>query len=229
MPLDFEHQIPHGLIWKPVMGHEPTNDLWLYGIDESTAQLMNKLTYPFEGNYTGIIFEDHPAMVTVRQLRNFGIKHLPAFGAMAFYTLQHIPHSFILSPIHRRERRGTVPQVTYSVSGNIITFTISPNEDIYECYRIELQQSYFIQEKIVYGIDGVAVVDIPTSFSGVIIALVTGYSEEISIASETWQALITIGPSPSPGKYLAMDAISGELLVDNETGELLLWKEDADE
>lgn len=189
MALDFEREIALGPGVKPNLAHEPDNGLWQYKI--INTRIDNFVAYPVNGLYDNISFTKKPSLLTAKQVRDVGIKHLPGYGAYGFFTLLHQDNSYVLCPIHNRRLTGKEPVVTITdLGGNVFRFNISSTEE-YECYRIELIEGFFTEEKIVYGIEGTAEVTLAPELAGELLVQVTGYSNEISIVSGPWEGTLT--------------------------------------
>ena len=96
-----------------------------------------------------------------------------------------------MCPIHNKKVTGKKPEVVITALGdNNFRFNITSTDE-YECYRIELIESFFTEEKIVYAIDGAAEVTLAPELAGELFVQVTGYSNEISIASIPWEGTLT--------------------------------------
>jgi hypothetical protein len=189
MALVFEREIALGPGAKPNLAHEPNNDLWQYKIIDT--RLDNFITQPINGVYDNISFTKKPNLMTVKQVRDLGIKNLPGYGAYGFFTLLHLDNSYVMCPIHNNKITGRTPEVTITDLGdNNFRFNITSDEE-YECYRIELIESFFTEEKIVYASNGTAEVILAPELAGELFVQVTGYSDEIAIASAPWEGLLT--------------------------------------
>lgn len=189
MALDFEREIALGPGAKPNLVHESDNGLWQYKI--INTRLDNFVAYPVNGLYDNISFTKKPSLLTAKQVRDVGIKHLPGYGAYGFFTLLHQDNSYVLCPIHNKKITGRAPEVTITDLGeNVFRFNISSTEE-YECYRIELIKDFFTEEYIVYAIDGTAEYEVAPELAGDLLVAVTGYSDEISIASEPFESSLT--------------------------------------
>lgn len=191
MSLVYEREISLGSCNKPIWGHEPDNLLWQYNINPTTAQLDNSATYPPLGQYDELSFQERPHGITQRAVYDFGVKTLPHYGAYAFFTPTTGISSFVLMPLHYNRDLGRVPEVVVTISGTQVTVAIT-SQDLYECYRIELQQSYTTSEYIVYAQNGAATKTFTTELNGSCLLRVTGYSDEISIRSNVYEQIVTI-------------------------------------
>jgi hypothetical protein len=94
--IEFEYELSHGQAKKPAVSHEPDNGLWLYRVDGSA--LISERAEPVLGLYHSLNFVRQPGIIG-DAVTDFGIKHLPRFGAIAFYTLPD-GRSFVLCPLH---------------------------------------------------------------------------------------------------------------------------------
>lgn len=189
MALTFTNEIALGPGAKPALAHETDNGLWQYKI--INTRLDNFVSFPNNGTYEDLSFTKKANLITAKQVRDLGIKNLPGFGAFGFFTLLHLDNSYVICPIHNKKVTGSKPEVTITDLGsNNFQFNISSTDE-YECYRIELIESFFTEEKIVYAIDGAAEVILAPELAGELLVQVTGYSNEISIASIPWEGTLT--------------------------------------
>lgn len=189
MALTFTNEIALGPGAKPALAHEVDNGLWQYKI--VNTRLDNFVSFPNNGNYDDLGFTKKANLITAKQVRDLGIKNLPGFGAFGFFTLMHLDNSYVMCPIHNKKVTGKKPEVVITALGdNNFRFNITSTDE-YECYRIELIESFFTEEKIVYAIDGAAEVTLAPELAGELFVQVTGYSNEISIASIPWEGTLT--------------------------------------
>lgn len=170
--------------------HEPNNELWNYMM-MSTLRLDNFVGQPNSGDYSTLTLNKKPTLITAKQIQNFGIKNSLGYGAYGFFTPAYQDSSYVLCPIHNRRLTGKEPVVTITALGdNVFRFNISSTEE-YDCYRIELIKDFFTEEYIVYAIDGTAEYEVAPELAGELLVAVTGYSDEISVASEPFESSLT--------------------------------------
>lgn len=188
MAFTFDVTIALGRCDNAVLAHEPDGGFWKYCIMD--GRLENSVSFPLLGLYDGLSFAKKPSVITAKMVRDIGMKNLPGIGAYGYFTLLHQDTSYVAYPIHHTNETIGVPLVTIvDLGGNNFHFTIVAN---YEAFRIELISGYFTEERIVYAIDGIAEITISPELSGELLVYVTGYSEEISVASKSWQGSITV-------------------------------------
>lgn len=189
MALTFENEIALGPGAKPALAHEADNGLWQYKLIDT--ELDNFVSFPNNGVYDDLSFTRKANLVTVKQVKDLGVKSLPGYGAFGFFTLLHLDNSYVVCPIHNRKETGNKPEVTITALGdNKFIFNITSMEE-YECYRIELVNGFFTEEMIVYAVDGTAEVTLAPELAGELFVQVTGYRNEISIASIAWEGTLT--------------------------------------
>lgn len=183
------HDLTPDEIEQAQFSHEPNNALWSFYIEGT--KLNNAVSTPNYGIYSALEFTKKPNLLTAKQVRDLGIKNLPGYGAYGFFTLLHMDNSYVMCPIHNKKITGRAPEVTITDLGdNNFQFNITSTEE-YECYRIELIEGFFTEEKIVYAIGGTAEVILAPELAGELFVQVTGYSDEIAIASVPWEGLLT--------------------------------------
>lgn len=189
MALTFTNEISLGPGAKPALAHEIDNGLWQYKI--INTRLDNFVSFPVNGTYDDLTFTKKANLITAKQVRDLGIKNLPGYGAFGFFTLLHLDNSYVICPIHNKKVTGSKPEVTITDLGsNNFRFNITSTDE-YECYRIELIEGFFTEEKIIYAIEGAAEVTLAPELAGELFVQVTGYSNEISIASIPWEGTLT--------------------------------------
>lgn len=194
MALTFEYEKALGAGATPFIEHELDNGLWQY--KRIGTKLENFVTYPPNGRYDALTFAKKPSMITAKQISNFGLKHLPGFGAFGYFTPLYQDNSFVLCPIHNRRTTGQAPVVTITALAEGFRFDISSTAE-YECYRIELIKDYFTEEYITYAVEGTVQYVVVPEMAGTLQVRVTGYIDEISIASIPWEGTLTsVGKAP---------------------------------
>lgn len=134
------------------VGHEPNNTIVDYFIEGLVPLVKNQGAVPAGGIYTGLTFQkENFARVPPSVYKFFGIKTHPRIGAYGFFRHKYTPFTDILVPINVQRKVYTPPDVTITIEGNNVIFTmVDPADVAYECYRVVMRNGYFAEEYITY-------------------------------------------------------------------------------
>jgi hypothetical protein len=100
--LEFERTISLGKISNPVLSHEPDNTLWLHGtesISDEHKRIVSKFATPVLGQYDNLNFQAVEGQITEEYIDTFGVKHVPLFGASAFYAVKDTDKTKFVVPV----------------------------------------------------------------------------------------------------------------------------------
>lgn len=176
------------------MGHEPTNELVQYYLEDS--RVYNLVGLPNKGEYSDLEFEPLTSRVPVKPYTLFGIKTFPKMGAYGWFRSKYENITHILVPLASPQVRYAPPTFTFSQNSVTVQINITPPTSvIYTCYRIIFREGHFATEYITY--DTVAIV--PKPASGTYELYVIGYRDTGEISEETpRQAITVVNPTPPP-------------------------------
>jgi len=184
MALTFATEISLSAAAQPQLGHEPNNQLWYYGLSTDSS-IENSVANPDLGQYDDLTFEYSPAFLSLQAIQKLGVKALPGFGASMFYTPEYALYSVLVVPIHKESDADSAPEVALTITDYRVDFVITGD---YECYRIEFIESVNTYEKITYTCTGYIILP----GAGTYLVKCTGYSNEVSTFSQTYETNITV-------------------------------------
>ena len=176
-----------------VSSHEPDDSFYTYILENDTItdyeSVANKNTfYPFQ-------YPQHetPPSITILESDNFGVKKSTGWGSGAFYHPIDSEYSYLVLPLHRDLKNKEAPNISYSINGKTISFTITLPKNIkYECVRIIAKQNALKTEQVDYFKKGIINTQMEIPYSGNVIVTVQAYSEEIDVVSKTTTYNISI-------------------------------------
>lgn len=149
---DADQNIEPYYVRTPYLIHEHDNSLFQYYIQSETDLAWDKRADVSLGQYKVLPWVDPQHHLTTRAVSKIGAKQFPQIGAIGFYKDLYTSQSYILVPVHDKQKTFKPPTIDATLSDSIVKLTITPPKDItYSCYKIIMRSGYFAVEYVVYN------------------------------------------------------------------------------
>lgn len=149
MSTDISNPPPIGGYFLGII-HEPDHDLTQYVLNDAYLNVNKMGTLP-NHDYPSVTFQTCENLLTARRLSRLGVKAYPSIGSIAFFKYKYAGNSFILAPVHNKQRHFSKPVLSMEQDTDTLTFTITPPTDItYLAYKVFLRNDEFTIEYTTY-------------------------------------------------------------------------------
>ena len=140
-------------VHTPCMVHEPDSSLFQYYIKPSTNEAWDKRATVDLGQYSTLPWADNQRHLTTRAVSKIGAKQFPQIGAIGFYKDLYTSQSYILAPVHNKQKTFDPPSLSATLSGSAVKLSITPPKNTsYSCYKVIMRSGYFAVEYVVYNL-----------------------------------------------------------------------------